>query len=216
MSIINESNQVLDIYTGKVGEQYEKLSTKFFADWKRKAIEESSLKKGDRVLVFCCGTGLDFPHILEKIGSEGYILGVDFSEIMLDQARNNIDKNSWNNVEVIGADITKYRLYNDIKFDAGVCTLGMSVIPKAMSAYENLLSNIRSDGEIIISDMQLAKGWKSVFNPLTVYISKKYGGTYKRHKNSTDISLAMIQNLKDVKKETFLLDSYFYCLGKKN
>jgi hypothetical protein len=35
----------------------------FFMSWKKKAINDSSLKSGGRILVFCCGTGLDFPAI---------------------------------------------------------------------------------------------------------------------------------------------------------
>ena len=48
-----ESKKIEDIYTGKVVEKYDYSLPPFFALWKRKAFNESSLKNGDSVLVFC-------------------------------------------------------------------------------------------------------------------------------------------------------------------
>ncbi len=43
----------------------------FFVRMKKKAFNDSTLKNGDCVLVFCYGTGMDFPHILRKIENIG-------------------------------------------------------------------------------------------------------------------------------------------------
>ena len=111
----------------------------FFARFKKLAFSDSSLKMGDRVLVFCCGTGLDFPHILKMIGKEGEIVGVDFSSKMLDQAKDRIRKNKWENIELIEADITQFKDQLDKEFDVGVCNLGMSIIHDYKAEYYNLL-----------------------------------------------------------------------------
>jgi ubiquinone/menaquinone biosynthesis C-methylase UbiE len=55
----------------KNGPKYDFSLPPYFARWKRAAIEDSSLKKGDSMLVFCCGTGFDVPHaftVSEKPG----------------------------------------------------------------------------------------------------------------------------------------------------
>lgn len=103
-----DSKNIRKIYSGKVAKKYDFSLPPFFARWKKKAFNESSLKNGDRILVFCCGSGLDFPHIIKKIGPEGKIVGVDFSAEMLETAKEKIKKNNWNNIELIEADITKY------------------------------------------------------------------------------------------------------------
>ena len=209
-----ESKKIEEIYAGKVAKKYDLSMPPFFARWKKKAFNDSSLKSGDRVLVFCCGTGLDFPHILRKIGKDGEIVGVDFSSEMLNKAKEKIRKKKWENIELIEADITKFKDKLDKKFDVGICTLGMSIIPEYKSAYYNLFSYVKKQGEIIIGDMQLASGWLARLNPLTIFLSKKYGGTYEGHQNSIELCSMMKKELTEVRKSEFFFKSYFYCIGK--
>jgi len=209
-----ETKKIEEIYAGKVAEKYNFSMPPFFARWKKAAYNESSLKNGDRVLVFCCGTGLDFPHILKKIGKEGKIVGVDFSTEMLKYAKEKVRKEKWGNIELIEADITQFKDQLDQKFDVGVCTLGLSIIPEFKLAYNNLLSYVKSQGQIIIGDMQLASGWLAHLNPLTLFLSKKFGGTYDGHQNSLELCSMMKQGLSEVRKREFFFNSYFYCIGK--
>ncbi len=46
-----------------------------------------SLKKGDRVLDVGTGTGILIPHILKRIGSEGRIVALDYTENMIKEAK---------------------------------------------------------------------------------------------------------------------------------
>lgn len=210
-----ESKKIKQIYAGKVAVKYDYSMPPFFASWKKKAFEVSSLKKGDRVLVFCCGTGLDFPYILNMIGKEGSIIGVDFSSEMLKNAKDKIRENKWENVELVEADITKYEKEFDEKADVGVCTLGMSIIPEYKKAYYNLLAQVKEEGEIIIGDMQLASGWHARLNPFTIFLSKKFGGSHEGHQNSLELIEIMKKELTDVKKQEFFFNSYYYCIGRK-
>ena len=209
-----ESKKIEEIYNSNLVEKYDFSLPPFFARWKKKAFNDSSLKKGDRVLVFCCGTGLDFSHIVKKIGKDGKIIGIDFSSEMLKKAKEKIRREKWENIELIEADITKFENKLDEKFDVGICTLGMSIIPEYKSAYYNLLSNVKKQGEIIIGDMQLASGWLARLNPVTIFLSKKFGGTHEGHQNSKEIYNMMKKELTEVKKSEFFFKSYFYCIGK--
>ncbi len=209
------SKTIENIYKGKLASKYDYSLPPFFIRWKRKAFQASSMKKGDRVLVFCCGTGLDFQHILNIIGDEGYITGVDFSPEMLKQASEKIKKNRWINIELLEVDITKLAEPLGDKFDVGVCTLGMSIIPDYQAAYYNLVANVKNQGEIIIGDMQLASGWLARFNPFTIFLAKKFGGTHEGHKNSLELCSIMKNELSEVSKREFFFKAYFYCIGKK-
>ena len=212
--MISKSKKIEEIYAGKLAKKYDFSMPPFFTRWKKKAFNESSLKSGDRVLVFCCGTGLDFPHILKKIGKEGKIVGIDFSAEMLNKAKEKITENNWENIKLIEADITKFKNEPDKKFDVGVCTLGMSIIPDYRTAYDNLVSHVKKHGEIIIGDMQLASGWLARLNFLTIFLAKKYGGTYEGHQNSLELYALMKNELTDVRKSEFFFKSYYYCIGK--
>ncbi len=74
----------------KLANKYDLSMPPFFTRWKQKAFNDSSLKSGSRVLVFCCGTGFDFPHILRKIDKDGEIVGVNFSSEMLNMKKEKI------------------------------------------------------------------------------------------------------------------------------
>ena len=210
-----EAKTIESIYAGPVAKKYDMSMGHFFARLKEKAFKDSSLKAGDHVLVFCCGTGLDFPHILRRIGKEGKITGVDFSEEMLKRAAEKISRNNWSNIELVHADVTSFENRLDPKADAAVCTLGMSIIPEFRSAYYNLLSNIRGGGEIIIGDMQLALGWQARLNPLTISMAKRYGGTPEGHQNSLELFSLMKETLDIVRKKEYFFRAYYFSIGKK-
>ncbi len=210
-----ESNKIKEIYSGKVTKHYDLPISHMFRKYKEKVFDVSSLKRGDRVLVYCCGTGLDFPEIENKIGEEGHIVGVDFSPEMLEKAKQRIEKHGWNNVDLVDADVTKFDLGNEELFDIGVCTLGLSIIPEYKAAYYSLVSKVKEGGEIIIGDMQLASEGYARFNPFTIYLAKRFGGSYEGHQNSLIIIDIMKNELREVTKREFFLKSYYYCIGTK-
>lgn len=202
------------IYSGRLVETYDRSVSHFFERMKKLTIEASSLSRGDRVVVFCCGTGLDFPYLLAKIGDEGNIVGVDFSAEMLEKALDKARNHDWKNVELVEADVTQLHGRFEREFDAGVCTLGMSIIPDYRAAYRNLCGCVKKRGEVIIGDMQLASGWRAVLNPLTVALSRRFGGTHEGHRNSRELYELMKADLDDVTKREFFSRSYFYCIGR--
>lgn len=210
-----DSKKIKRIYTGKVAKYYDLPISHIFNKYKKQAFVDSSLKEGDSVLVFCCGTGLDFPEIIKKIGKEGKITGIDFSAEMLQKARKRIEKKNWKNIELIQTDVTEFKDNSGFQYDSGVCTLGLSIIPEYLIAYHNLLSNVKENGEIIIGDMQLASNWYARFNPFTIFLAKRFGGSSEGHKNSLEIYTLMRKELKELRKKEFFLKSYYYCIGKK-
>ncbi|PLX21257.1 MAG: hypothetical protein C0597_03545 [Marinilabiliales bacterium] len=210
-----EATKIKEIYNGNIVKHYDLPISHMFMKYKKQAFVNTSLKKGDKVLVFCCGTGLDFPFIMDKIGKEGKIVGVDFSHKMLKKAHKRIGKNNWKNIELVEADVTKYKVHENDLYDAAVCTLGLSIIPEYQIAYCNLISAVKESGEIIIGDMQLASNRYAKFNPLTIFMAKKFGGSYEGHKNSLQIFELMKKNLKKVYKNEFFLGAYYFAIGYK-
>lgn len=208
-----ESQRVKELYEGRQAKRYDSHMSHLFGRYKRYAFDESSLKRGDRVLVFCCGTGLDFPYILGKIGREGLIVAVDFSPDMLQLADEKVNQNKWENVELVVGDVTTFKDPQNRKFDAGVCTLGISVIQDYQEAYSILLSHIKIGGELIIGDAQIAPGRRSFVNRVVVLMAKKFGGSYEGHQNSANICSLMTDDLTGFRKREFLFHSYFYAIG---
>jgi demethylmenaquinone methyltransferase/2-methoxy-6-polyprenyl-1,4-benzoquinol methylase len=56
-------------------------------EWRRRAAERAELQLGDAALDVCCGTGDLALELAGRVGGEGTVIGCDFSEPMLDLAR---------------------------------------------------------------------------------------------------------------------------------
>src|ERR687884_2265185 len=86
----------VDYDTHFVRRRYNRLA-KFFVlfEWlfllprniRSKAVSRLELKRGSRVLEVGCGTGRNLALLLEAVGAEGKVYGVDLSEGMLTEAK---------------------------------------------------------------------------------------------------------------------------------
>jgi len=179
------------------------------------AIQAARLSPGDRVLVFCCGTGREFAAVQERIGPDGFIVGVDFSAAMLARARQCVEREHWTNVALVEADVTEFEPPPAARFDAGVCTLGMSIIPGWAIAYRNLLASLRPGGRLVIGDLLLAKGWRALLNPLLSWWTRPYGGSIEGHDNARALFQRMERELDLVETRTYGHETYRFCVAQK-
>lgn len=170
---------------------------------KVKAINQLELKRGDRVLVYSIGSGFEAKLILDKVGKEGFILGVDFSEGMLKLAREMIAKNNWINVKLVMADVREYEPLKDSdhKFDAALSNFGY-LDDKVLL---NLINAVKPNGCIAISGPQPLGGLWKIFYPITFVPEMLFGLTWKNlHKfpTYTDIFREQLANVR-IDENTF-------------
>ena len=69
-----------------------------------RAIKKMGLKRGDKALEVACGSGRNFPYIIERVGKEGFILGFDYSQEMLNAAKQLSERNNWSNIKLVQGD----------------------------------------------------------------------------------------------------------------
>lgn len=115
---------------------------------RRETIGRLQLQPGQIVLDVACGTGRNFPLILEKIGPFGKLVGVDYTSAMLARARERVKRERWKNVELIQADAARIDLGR--KFDATLCTLAISVIPDYRGALNWMVAHLKPGGWLAI------------------------------------------------------------------
>jgi ubiquinone/menaquinone biosynthesis C-methylase UbiE len=76
--------------------------------YRKRTVDQLRLAPGDTVVELGCGTGMNFQFFQHHIGPAGRIVGVDFSEAMLAEARKKIDANGWRNIDLVHGDAAEY------------------------------------------------------------------------------------------------------------
>ena len=124
---------------------------------RQETIDSLHLQPGQTVLDIGCGTGRNFPLILEKIGPTGKLVGVDYTSDMLARAQERVDREEWKNVELIQGDAAHIELGRT--FDAALSTLAISVIPDYRGALDRMFAHVKSGGYLAIGDAKRSSRW---------------------------------------------------------
>ena len=102
---MSEEQKIIELYR-KRAKHYDFTANLYYLlgyreySYRKKAIRRLHLSNGHCVVDLACGTGLNFDFIVEKIGSEGKLIGVDLTDGMLEKAKERIQKKNWTNVDL--------------------------------------------------------------------------------------------------------------------
>src|SRR5260370_11236274 len=80
-------------------DSYDDPANSFWERFGRKTIERLHLHPGAHVLDVCCGSGASAIPAAEKVGPEGFVLGVDLAEKLLERARSKATKRGLHNLK---------------------------------------------------------------------------------------------------------------------
>ena len=80
---------------------YDAVIKPTYKPYRVEAVGKLELAPGLTVLDLGCGSGLNFELIMDAIGPEGALVGVDFSSGMLARASNKVSQNRWRNVHLV-------------------------------------------------------------------------------------------------------------------
>ncbi len=105
--------------------------------------EFAQIKEGDTVLDLGSGAGNDCFIARELTGEKGKVLGLDFTEEMVNKARINADKLGFNNVEFRQGDIEQMPIGGD-SIDVVVSNCVLNLVPDKTKAFSETLQSIKS------------------------------------------------------------------------
>ena len=146
---------------------------------RQETIGSLHLQIGQTVLDVGCGTGRNFPLILEKIGPTGKLVGVDYTSDMLARAQERVKHEGWKNVELIQGDAARIELGR--KFDSALSTLAVSVIPDYRSALDRMHAHVKPGRYLAIGDTKRSSRWYGrPFNWVADLLGKGAAGTMAR------------------------------------
>ncbi len=119
--------------------------------WRQRTVDRAGVGPGDRALDVCCGTGDLSLELKRRVGPAGDVIGVDFSEPMLDLARS---KAAEANLPVEYKPANALSLpFADGEFDAATVGFGVRNVVDLPRALAELRRVVRPGGTVAILEI---------------------------------------------------------------
>jgi len=112
----------------------------------------ASIKEGDSVLDLGSGAGNDCFVARAIVGETGKVVGIDFTDAMLEKARKNKAKLGFQNVEFVKGDIEDMPLA-DNQFDVVISNCVLNLVPDKRKAFAEIKRVLKPGGHFCVSDV---------------------------------------------------------------
>ena len=120
-----------------INERFTILTKEFFS--------RANIKKNDKVLDIGCGGGITSFEASKLAGRDGYVLGADISEILLNLAKKNFS--NIKNLEFKYCDVQNYNFEKNF-FNKVISRFGVMFFKNPILAFKNIYNSIQDDGSL--------------------------------------------------------------------
>lgn len=162
MDTINDNRQSPD-FAGQVNRMFDRVAGRYDAlnsvmtaglhhRWRERAADRTELAPGDSALDVCCGTGDLTLELAERVTPGGRVVGCDFSEPMLDLAREKTAERGTDGVRFEWADALQLP-YDGERFDAVTVGFGVRNLADLDRGLRELARVLKPGGRAVILEI---------------------------------------------------------------
>jgi demethylmenaquinone methyltransferase/2-methoxy-6-polyprenyl-1,4-benzoquinol methylase len=162
MDTINDNRKSPE-FAGQVNRMFDRVAGNYDAlnsvmtaglhhRWRQRAAARTELGPGDSALDVCCGTGDLALELAGRVGPEGHVIGCDFSEPMLDLAREKTAARGAAGVRFEWADALQLP-YDDARFDAVTVGFGVRNLADLDRGLREMGRVLKPGGRLVILEI---------------------------------------------------------------
>lgn len=141
---------------GRVAGRYDALNSVMTAGlhhrWRERAADRAELAPGDSALDVCCGTGDLALELADRVAPGGNVVGCDFSEPMLDLAREKARTRGATGVRFEWADALSLP-YDAGRFDAVTVGFGVRNLADVERGLREMARVLRPGGRLVVLEI---------------------------------------------------------------
>jgi demethylmenaquinone methyltransferase / 2-methoxy-6-polyprenyl-1,4-benzoquinol methylase len=175
MDTINDNRQSPD-FAGQVNRMFDRVAGNYDAlnsvmtaglhhRWRERAAEQTELRPGDSALDVCCGTGDLALELAGRVAPTGHVVGCDFSEPMLDLAREKSSARGAEGIRFEWADALALP-YDGDRFDAATVGFGVRNLADLDRGLSEMARVLKPGGRLVILEIT-----QPTRPPLSVFFS---------------------------------------------
>jgi SAM-dependent methyltransferase len=143
---------------------YETFWIKQLASAQEQLLSVASLNPGDKILDVACGTGLVSFRASEIVGKDGFVVGTDISEKMVENCQRRTNEKNRGNLFFARMDAEELSLDRGL-FDKALCALGLMYMPEPIRALQEMRRQLKPGGSssVLVWGRRDRCGWSALF-----------------------------------------------------
>ena len=146
-----------DFFTAGVSRQYRAV-----------AVGRLALQPGDAVIDLGCGTGLSLPLLVDAVGPEGQVIGVDASPHMLARARQRVEAAGWRNLELVEAFAQDFQPQEPVD---GVLACNVNQLICSPEVVQSAVTWLKSGGRFVATGSRRGPGFGGFLRALFLRVT---------------------------------------------
>jgi len=150
---------------------WDKAASYYQASWQKqllpaqeKLMQFANIQAGEKAIDIACGTGLVTFRAAEKVSENGFVLGTDISDKMVELATATAKQKNYSQVKFERMDAEELSVA-DNTFDVALCALGLMYVPDPLNGLKEMWRVLKQGGRGVAAVWGKRDncGWAEIF-----------------------------------------------------